>query len=219
VVLFTLAPKPTTVTGPTSLDEKLLFERIADGNEAAYRQLVNLYVPLLGPMIYGIVKSQLVVEDIVQETLLRIWINRDQLPGIEKPRSWILRIAFLQALSHLRSQKVKNNAIDRLTRSSGGQSSETENYLALRTIKTLLSEAVQGLPPQQKKIYRLSREGGLSPSEIAGELSLSEQTVKNTLVNALKSIRAYLETRGYTFIWLFCCLGKFFLFSIVLPGS
>jgi RNA polymerase sigma factor (sigma-70 family) len=208
------------VTGNTSIDERQLFDRIAEGNEAAYRQLVTIYVPLLGPMIYGIVKSQLVVDDIVQETLLRIWMNRDQLPGIEKPRSWILRIAYLQALSHLRSQKVKNSAVDRLTRSATGQSSETENYLALRTIKGLLGEAVQGLPPQQKKIYRLSREGGLSPSEIAGELNLSEQTVKNTLVNALKSIRTYLEKRGYTFIWVAFLAGKkFFLLSIVLPGS
>jgi RNA polymerase sigma factor (sigma-70 family) len=192
------------------MDERLLFDQIADGNETAYRQLVTIYVPLLGPMIYGIVKSQLVVDDIIQETLLRIWMNRDQLPGIEKPRSWILRIAYLQALSHLRSQKVKASAIDRLARSQEGESSETEQWLALRTIKKLLSEAVQGLPPQQKKIYRLSREGGFSPAEIAGELNLSEQTVKNTLVNALKAIRAYLGKRGYSFIWLVVWVGIFF---------
>jgi RNA polymerase sigma-70 factor (family 1) len=208
------------VTGPTSLDERQLFDQIAEGNEAAYRQLVTIYVPLLGPMIYGVVKSQLVVDDIVQETLLRVWLNRDQLPGIEKPRSWILRIAYLQALSHLRSQKVKTNAIDRLTRSATAESSETENYLALRTIKKLLAEAVQGLPQQQKKIYRLSREGGLSPGEIARELNLSEQTVKNTLVNALRTIRAYLEKKGYTLIWLAIWVGKnIFLLPVVLPGS
>jgi RNA polymerase sigma factor (sigma-70 family) len=196
------------VIGQSSLNEKLLFEQIADGNEAAYRQLVTIYVPLLGPMIYGIVKSQLAVDDIVQETLLRIWIHRDQLPSIEKPRAWIVRIGYLQALGHLRSQKIRNHALGQIAQSTALKSFETENWLAFRNTKIILSEAVQDLPSQQKKIYRLSREGGLTTPEIAQELNLSEQTVKNTLVNALKGIRAYLEKRGYNLVWLILWIGK-----------
>ena len=67
----------------------------------------------------------------------------------------------------------------------------------LSEINRLVGLAVGRMPPQRQRIYRLSREGGMKPAEIAEKLSLSVNTVKNVLVVALKEIRESLAASGH----------------------
>ncbi len=52
-----------------------------------------------------------------------------------------------------------------------------------------MNDAVGKLPEQQKKVYLLSKESGLSHDEIGKKLNISKLTVKKHLVRALKFIR------------------------------
>jgi RNA polymerase sigma-70 factor (ECF subfamily) len=90
--------------------------------------------------------------------------------------------------------------------------SETEERVAFNTMINLIGQAVKQLPPQQKKVYRLSREEGLNTEQIAEALKIAPSTVKNTLVRALKFIRDYLEKAGYSTLLSLCVI--FFLQSI-----
>ena len=62
-----------------------------------------------------------------------------------------------------------------------------------------LAIAKQKLTPAQRNIFELSREEGMSNSEIAALSELSEQTVKNHLSAALKVLRE--ELRKYNFLF------------------
>jgi RNA polymerase sigma factor (sigma-70 family) len=53
--------------------------------------------------------------------------------------------------------------------------------------------AINQLPEQQRRIYKLSREAGLTYDEIAAELNISRNTVKEHLRRAVSGIKAYLE--------------------------
>ncbi|WP_276483027.1 RNA polymerase sigma factor [Paraflavitalea pollutisoli] len=185
-------------------NEKWLFAQIADGDEAAFRQLFQAYLPSLYPMIAQVTKSGPVAEDIIQETFLRLWMHRDRLTTIEHPRAWILRIAYFQAFTWLRDQSIHQKAITRLR--PGDQDADTEQQLAFRQTEALIRQAVAQLPGQQKKAYSLSRDSGLKNAEIARKMGLSEQSVKNTLVRALKFIREYLEKAGITTLVFFLTL-------------
>lgn len=193
------------MTIPSPLpNEKLLFARIAEGDEAAFRQLFQAYLPSMYPMIAQVTKSGPVAEDIIQETFLRLWVHRDRLTDIQHPRAWMLRIAYFQAFTWLRDQSIHQKAIARL--SSADQEADTEQLLAFRQTEALIRQAVAQLPGQQKKAYSLSRDNGLKNAEIAREMGLSEQSVKNTLVRALKFIRDYLEKAGITALVFFLTL-------------
>ncbi|MEZ2443636.1 RNA polymerase sigma-70 factor [Chitinophaga sp. RCC_12] len=189
-------------------NDKELFRLISEGDETAFRMLFRRYVPELRPLILHLTKTEAVTDDIVQETFLRLWISRDKLPEIENPRSWLLRIVFHLSFSYLRKQVVHHKAIDIITSaySADASASSTEETMVYNAMMKQVSAAVAQLPPQAKRIYLLSREKGLRILEIADELSLSPNTVKNSLVRSLQFIRKQLELSGHLFpavvVWL-----------------
>ncbi|MDF2187935.1 sigma-70 family RNA polymerase sigma factor [Paraflavitalea sp. CAU 1676] len=190
-------------------DEKLLFGQIADGDEAAFRKLFQAYMPMVFPMIAQVTKSGPAAEDIIQETFLRLWVHRDKLKEIQQPRAWILRIAYFQAFTYLRDQSIHSKAIDKLATVDEVNQADTDLQMMFRHTEALVRRAVDELPKQQKQAYRLSRESGYKTAEIARAMNLSEQSVKNTLVRALKFIRDYLEKAGYALLVLFLMNNRY----------
>jgi RNA polymerase sigma-70 factor (ECF subfamily) len=68
-----------------------------------------------------------------------------------------------------------------------------EKTQAFREFQRIIHTAIGLLPPQQKQVYHLSREEGLSHDEIAQRMNLSKNTVRNHIVAALNSIRQYIR--------------------------
>lgn len=186
--------------------DRELFQLISEGNESAFRQLFYRYGPQFQPLVIHLTKTSAVTDDIIQETFLRVWMSRDKLPGIENPRSWLLRILFHQAFTYLRHRAVHQKAMDAIG-ADAGMHSITEETVAFTAALRLIGEAVHQLPPQAKRIYLLSREKGWKIPEIADALSISPSTVKNSLVRSLHTIRKHLESAGHILpfwlLWLF----------------
>lgn len=182
------------------MNEKALFQQIADGSEEAFRELFTLYMPQVYPMIFRMVEDPDMSEDILQDTFLSVWTHRGKLPGIVNPRAWLLRIAYYKSLTALRNRKTHRKAAEAISAElrSPFTASTSEESITCKGIIRLVRQAVEQLPPQQQKVYLLSREKGYNIREIAGLMKLSEQSVKNTMVRALKFIRAALEKAGYS---------------------
>lgn len=72
--------------------------------------------------------------------------------------------------------------------------------------QALFKAALHKLTPQQWKIYTMAREKNLSYREIGHELNISPNTVKNHMVQALRSIRNYLSDHQETIIFLLLLL-------------
>jgi RNA polymerase sigma-70 factor (ECF subfamily) len=175
-----------------------LRQGIAEGDEASFAQLFNHYYPLLRPFVLKFTDSSADTEEILQETFIRIWLSRDKVPGVENLQSWIFTIASRLCLSVLRGNLNNKKKITALQQQSAPWVTETPADNAhLAEITQLVAEAVNLMPPQRQRIYRLSREEGLKPAAVAGELLLSVHTVKNVLVVALKDIRSHLAAAGH----------------------
>lgn len=183
----------------TELD---LFRRIGNGDEQAFVELFHLYAPKLTAFALRITQDQDAAHDIVQETFLQIWLGREKLGEVEHPAGWLFTIGSRQAYKQLRNRMVRENPL--LATELGEAPTDK---IGLQELKALIHEAVEGLSEQRKKIYRLSRNQGLTIPEISARLGLSQSTVKNTLVSALKQVREHLNAQGY--------LLPFFLFIII----
>ena len=172
--------------------------KIAEGDEAAFRELFHQYAELVRKNLYSITKSVAATDDMVQETFLRVWLYRDKLPGIGNFRSWVLHIAYNLGFTYLRNIKTHQKLVGQLqVAAPDPMQYEPEQATRFIMLSGLVKQTIEKLPKQQKKIYVLSRELGLKPRAIAVQLGLSESTVKNTLTRALKNIRDALSKAGY----------------------
>jgi RNA polymerase sigma-70 factor (ECF subfamily) len=185
-------------------NEKILLRLIAEGDEVAFRDLFHSYVPLVQSVVGKLIRNTEAVPDVVQEIFLRIWLARDRLPDIENPRSWILRIVYHQSFNWLRQQKAQRKRdLVLLEEIQSVSTLGTEEAAQFEETSRIVQAAIEQLPPQARKVYLLNREEGLKIGEIAQQLQLSTQTVKNTLGRSVKAIRNYLCREG---IFLPICL-------------
>lgn len=177
------------------MEEEKLIEAVKSGSEHAYKQLYELWVSRLYRFIFQYIKSEEATDDVVQETFLRIWVNRAKLNSKASFKSYIFTIAWHFLLKELRRQ-LKNPSMkeyveyrDELATSDG----ETPVGLDYDQFVKALEEAKQHLSPRQREIFELNKEYGLSITEISRKLSITEQVVRNQLSIALKTLRAELR--------------------------
>lgn len=172
--------------------ETTLLMEVAAGNEAAFGQLFNRYHQQLGTYIFRITNSYELVEEIVQDVFLKIWLNREVLAEVRNFKAYLFVLSKNYALNHLRKltkeQLMKNKWEEDCIKSLMPENIIDNMYYSL------LDEAIDQLPLQQQKVYVLSRHQRLKYSEIAENLDLSRETVKKYLKIATASITAYVKT-------------------------
>lgn len=180
---------------------KQLFLQVAAGDERAFEALFNVFLPKLYPFIIKFIKSEPAAQEIVQETFIRVWLARDKLSEIENPGGWLYKVASNECYSYLRKSALNNKFFNPLTVEPDPVHTTHESF-ALKELNRVIGEAIDKLPAQRKKIYRMSRNEGKSIPEIASLLNISPNTVKNALVASLKFIREYLVKYGVIFLML-----------------
>lgn len=179
---------------------------VAAGDEAAFRQLFNKFLPEIGSAIKSVVHSETATKDIIQEVFIQIWISRDKLTAVDLPRNWLFQVTYFLSYKWLRSQKNQEKLQSGLQQVSHSDNSNAVwEQLDFNETTRLIREAVVLLPEKAKKIYTLSREKNLKISEIAVTLGISEQTVKNSLTRSLSSIREHLLAHGISIpVFILC---------------
>lgn len=171
-----------------------MLRRIARGDEAAFRIIFDLYRQRLFVFALQISHSVVEAEEIVQDIFMKLWENRKAIAEVEYPRKYIYTMARNRAVDLLckiaRDQKLRTAAWVNL---SQDHRNLTEELLNEKESRELISEAVASLTEKKQAIFRLSRQEGLSHQEIAREMSLSVQTVKNILTEILRHIKIHLQ--------------------------
>jgi RNA polymerase sigma-70 factor (ECF subfamily) len=178
--------------------ERELFALISEGDEQAFEQLFNLYLPRIQPVVLQIVKRENVAKDLVQDVFLRLWLSREKLSEIQDPKSYIFRIVYNQSFNYTKRQSIERKAAAVLASGPEGsdRSDSLEHALDMAEVRRLVEMAIRELPPKAKRIYRLSRDFGYKQAEIASQLGISPRTVRNSLSRSGEFIRDYLERQG-----------------------
>ena len=177
-------------------NDKLLTTRIAEGDETAFTELFYDYLPLIKSIILKLTNEEQAVDDLVQEIFLKIWLTREQLPEIERLKNWILHLAYNQTFNWLRQKRVRSSIVAGISDENIQPVDTTTDPASLEETRRLIATAIDQLPQQAYRVYQLNRQYGYSIADIAEQMNLSKQTVKNTLNRAVKAIRDHLKTNG-----------------------
>lgn len=133
-----------------------------------------------------------VSEDITQEVFIKRWIKKDELSQVQDWQAYLFAMSKNFALSYLRKKKLQESQAAEIRRCR--TESVFDDPCIAHELKKLHAEAIAQLPAQQQRIYRLKREYGFDRLTIARELRISPCTVKDTLQQALKSVKKHVQT-------------------------
>jgi len=171
------------------LSEKLLLQKICDGSESAFNQMFNTYKSKIFTFVNGFIHSKADAEEIVQETFLVLWLQRENLLKIDHPRNYIYTIARNKTYDYLakvaRNQKMLTQ--NWIALSVG--SNDVEDKINLADSKRVIDAAIAELSAQKQTIFNLSRLQDKKHEEIAEIVGLSKSRVKNVIVEVLKHIK------------------------------
>jgi len=174
-----------------SYEEKKLLLRVANGDEKAFEMLVGQYGGLLHRFLVRITRDSFVADELVQDTFLRIWITREGLPFVNNFKSYLFKISQNYAVNLFkRTIRIKMSHHQWLADLPEDRIEDHDEDWRWH----LFDQAVENLPPQQKKVWIMARHEKKKYHEIALELQLSKETVKKYLQFAATGIYKYIET-------------------------
>lgn len=146
--------------------------------------------------IYGntlrLVKVQVIAEDIAQQVFMNVWERRYQLAEVSNPKAWLFQIARNLIASRFREKLLEEKYLTFAMELLDSNSESPEDIIVNIERAELLDKSLEGLSPKQKQVYQLSRQDGKTYEEIATELGIRKDTVKEYIQIALAKIRQYL---------------------------
>lgn len=186
-------------------DEYTLIQEIKSGSEESYRIFYDRWVSRLYNFVYQYVKSESIADDIVQETFLKIWTNKESLNPECSFKSYLFTIAYRFLIKELRRQLNNPLLVEYIlyTNELATSENETGHHIEFDQFSETLLKAKKMLSPRQRQIFEMNKEFNISIQEIAVKLSINEQVVRNQLSAALKIIRNELKSYSYLLLLLF----------------
>jgi RNA polymerase sigma-70 factor (ECF subfamily) len=171
-----------------------LFRRIAQGDEAAFTQAFYYYNKRIYPYLLKRVQSEAIAREMVQDVFLKLWLFREKLDTDLNPESYLFHIAANTLHDYYRKLGRELKMKSAWTKKEG-MHPIIESEVWHSETKKLLNEAVEQLPAERKKVYRL-RMDGYSYEEIATSLGVSVHTVRNQLATATRTLKDILRSKG-----------------------
>ena len=105
--LQTLSVESSKMDNPFKLTDEKLIARFQDGDINAYNELVNRYKDKLLNFVFRYFNNREQAEDVVQETMIKLYTHASYYKNIAKFSTWIYTIAKNNALTELRKNKRK----------------------------------------------------------------------------------------------------------------
>lgn len=150
---------------------------------------------------YSYTYNQETAEDLVTESLIYYWENRERLQDVRNIPLYILVTLKNKCLDYLQRQQTWNNIAEHLIsnkewelqmRISSLQACEPETLFS-NEIQVLIDKTLSGLPEKSSRIFYMSRYEGKNYRTIAEETGLSVKSIEFHISKVLNALRKNLK--------------------------
>lgn len=182
----------------SAFTDQQLVACISAGDESAFDALVRRYYSGLLTYLTVALRSQTVGEDVLQDLWLRVWQRRLELPPDVHIRVYLYAAARNHVLDYHRGERRRSLAYERAQQEfqftvSGVSEWDTLSELEREEIAAAIGDATAALPERCREMWTLSRDHGLSYSEIATLTGVSVNTVKTQVGRAMTALRGAIK--------------------------
>ncbi|NRG42448.1 RNA polymerase sigma factor [Rathayibacter sp. VKM Ac-2835] len=168
-----------------------LAARAVDGDIAAFEQLARRHGALMRVYAAKLLGSEAESDDVVQEAFLTGWRRLGDLDSPAHIRNWLMRIVSHKAIDRIRVRR-RHDDIDDWDPPAPAEHSP-ERIVEARLQLDAVWEALDRLPPDQRRCWLLRETAGYSYQEIADALELPVSTVRGLLARARRFLLHELE--------------------------
>ncbi|WP_442587685.1 RNA polymerase sigma factor [Pedobacter sp. AW31-3R] len=177
-------------------NEDQLIKQVVLGDERAFTELFDGYYKKLGQYIFKFTDSIEVTEEIVQDVFIKIWLNRMKLADVKNFSHYLFILSRNQTISFLRKKATQANQHGEWEKEQAADYSLTDEVNLTEQLRLKIEHAIALLPPQQQKVFVLSKYERLKYEEIAHKLNISPETVKKHLQAAVKALKNQVNEKG-----------------------
>ena len=170
----------------TDLD---IFKQIKKGNKNAFDVLFKKYYAPLCRFAVLFTKNNDNAEEIVQSFFVKLWQQRKNLKINSSVKSYLYSSVRNTALNYIKKEQTRSNYEEIYEdQKDKFESIKPEN----EDFNKIFIKAVEQLPDRTKQVFILSKNEGLSYTEIAEYLEITAKTVENNMGIAFKKLREFL---------------------------
>jgi RNA polymerase sigma-70 factor (ECF subfamily) len=174
-----------------TVDLSLVAKRVAEGDVAAYRRIVDATRAPLYRLAARLTGNLVEAEDVLQDAYLSAFraLRENRYDGSARIETWLYRIVTNAAIDALRKRKTRSEGKGRIEHESPEPrfdgAVKAEARVALRELDGMLAD----LSPQDRAALVLVSVEGLTAKEAAAALECTEGALEQRLVRARASIR------------------------------
>ncbi|QEK51988.1 RNA polymerase sigma factor [Pedobacter aquae] len=180
-------------TKKITLEEPALIEALQQRKAIGAEALYDMYSSSLLGVIFKIVADREIAEDVLQDTLVKIWNSIHQYDATKgRLFTWMVNVARNLAIDKLRSKDFRNHSKNQDIENHVNAIDEQRNT----TYKPELlgvKDLVEKLKPEQRKIVELVYFQGYTHVEVSDELEIPLGTVKTRLRMGIMELRKYFK--------------------------
>ena len=177
-------------------DERELVRQCLDGNQDACASLVQEYAQMVGTVIWRATGDHASVEDLAQETFLRVFRGLQYFDARSKLSTWIYTIAHRVAIDHLRHVRLKadsTNVVSGFSRTVVAPERNPETAAAHEELDRIVRGELNALPEKYRLPLVYATLDELDYQTIAAMLKVKPGTVKTLVFRARQLLRERVE--------------------------
>ena len=181
---------------PATVDDSddLLLHRIGGGDQAAFRMLVERHADRAFGLALRILHNRADAEDVVQDTMLKVWVHRGRWEdGRAKFSTWLYRVVTNRCIDVRRQPRAED--VDGLPEVQDAKPDALAN-MERHAASDMLEAAMARLPEQQRIAIILSYHQSLSNGEIADVMETTVFAVESLLKRGRQHLRKLLQRTG-----------------------
>jgi RNA polymerase sigma factor (sigma-70 family) len=184
----------------TNLNEQELIEQLRQGNEPAFRWLVENYRNRVFHTVLNILQDTKEAEDAAQETFIQVFESIRSFKEESSLSTWIYRIAVRKALDKIRRRKTRQRLHQVLPwwmpdeKKSTDTSFQHPGIVAENKEKAaILFKAIESLPEKQKLAFTLIKVQGMNYEEACEIMQQNIKAVESLISRAKVNLQKQLE--------------------------
>lgn len=174
-----------------TLLEPLQIQKIKQGDSSAFEELFHSYYSDLCNFALKFSPDASSAEETVQEMFFKFWEKRNDIQIQSSVRSYLFGSVRNLCLNHIKHSKIKDRH-SQYVRHTQNEQDEGAHSIENVELESKILEAIESMPEERRKIFRLSRFEHKKYREIAHDLGISIKTVEAQMGKALKFMRTEL---------------------------